>query len=271
MLFRSHATIRNLILHGNPAHVRQTHQATHDGADNFVVPPLHALQTPTGMQQTLFAMGWDVNQQGLPCNQEELAYTLLTFSYVFLRSLRKLGIGLPPKDEAAYLHAWNVAGHILGIQAELRADTMDDAARLFASLQARGRTHQVEPDPRPRLAQALMATMAQVLPLRILKPLPVLLTRYLCGRATARDLGLTQQVSWWSRSLFAICAVLVRGIDGLIRLVSPRFCISRFITRLLGEKFMASILMDQVRQLQLPESLRERVQTMMQNWRKPPC
>jgi hypothetical protein len=76
-------------------------------------------------------------------------------------------------------------------------------------------------------------------------------------------------VSWWSRSLFAIGMVLVRGIDWLIRRVSPRFCISRFITRLLGEKFMASLLMDQVRKLQLPESLRERVGAMMQDWRKP--
>jgi hypothetical protein len=103
-----------------------------------------------------------------------------------------------------------------------------------------------------------MTTLTQVLPLRILKPVPVLLTRYLCGQTTALSLGLTQRVSWWSRLLFTVCMLLVRAIDTLIRLVSPRFCISRFITRLLGQRFVAHILMAQIRTLKLPQPLLDR-------------
>lgn len=261
-----HATIRNLILRGNPAQVQQAGGASATGGG--VVPPLSGLQAGADMQQTLFALGWDLDDRGLPCNQEELAYTLLTFSYVFLRSLRKLGIGLPRADEEAYLHAWNVAGHVLGIRRELMADSMKDAAELFARLQTRGRSRQIDPDPRPDLAQALMNTMGRVLPLRVLKPFPALLTRYLCGRTAARSLGLTRRVSWWSRLLFTLGMLLARGLDTLIRLVSPRFCISRFVTRLLGERFMARILMDQIRPLKLPQPLLARVEGMMQDWRK---
>lgn len=263
-----HATIRNLILRGNPAQVRSASPSRHSGTAPGVVPPVPAMQTSGDMQQTLFALGWDANEKGLPCNQEEQAYTLLTFSYVFLRSLRKLGIGLARADEEAYLHTWNVVGHVLGIRRELMADGMEQAARLFAMLQTRGCSHQVAPDPRPGLAQALMKTMAQVLPLRILKPFPVLLTRHLCGRATTRHLGLTHAVPWWSRLLFAIGMLLVRGLDALIRLVSPRFCISHLVTRLLGQQFMARILMDQVRPLKLPQSLLDRIGSQMQGWRK---
>ncbi|MEB0178442.1 oxygenase MpaB family protein, partial [Undibacterium sp. CCC3.4] len=72
-----------------------------------------------------------LGEDGLPCNQEELAYTLLTFGYVFLRSLRTLGLGLAQEDELAYLHTWNVVGHILGIRRELMAETMEQAEALF--------------------------------------------------------------------------------------------------------------------------------------------
>ena len=137
-----HATIRNLILRNNPA------QAVTNLASNAngIVPPLLNFAESTNMHQVLFAHGWKTGEDGLPCNQEELAYTLLTFGYVFLRSLRKLGLGFTPADEEAYLHTWNVTGHMLGIDRVLMADTMDDAAKLFARMQARGRADQREHD-----------------------------------------------------------------------------------------------------------------------------
>lgn len=82
-----HATIRNLILHGSPRHAMEHWGA---GGDGLIAP--QAAQPRggrTAMYQTLYARGWDLAGQGLPCNQEELAYTLLTFGYVFLRSLRR--------------------------------------------------------------------------------------------------------------------------------------------------------------------------------------
>ena len=35
-------------------------------------------------------------------------------------------MGLRAKDEEAYLHAWNVVGHILGIERSLMVETMDE-------------------------------------------------------------------------------------------------------------------------------------------------
>ena len=48
-------------------------------------------------------------------NQEQLAATLMTFSYVILNGYRRLGVRLDDADERAYLHAWNVVGHLLGM------------------------------------------------------------------------------------------------------------------------------------------------------------
>ena len=46
---------------------------------------------------------------------------LLTFSYVMVRGWKHLGITLSSEEERAYLHCWNVVGHVLGIRDELLA------------------------------------------------------------------------------------------------------------------------------------------------------
>ena len=256
-----HATIRNLILRGSPEAA---------AADAGAVPTMPAMAGANNLHQALFAHGWKTAEEGLPCNQEELAYTLLTFSYVFLRSMRKLGLALSRADEEAYLHTWNVAGHILGIERELMADTMEAAEKLFARMQARGRAdRRLRPeatDPRPALGTALMQSMEQVIPLGAVKPFPVLLTRFLCGADSSQDLGLNGRTSWISRLLFTTCMLAARMVDSLVRLVYPGFSIIRFITRVLGYHLISKLLMDQTRPLNLPLHLRSRVETMMDCW-----
>ena len=234
------------------------------------LPPLAQPAAKPTLYQTLFARGWNVADSGLPCNQEELAYTLLTFSHVFLRSLQRLGIGLARADEEAYLHAWNVVGHVLGIERGLMADTMEQAASLFAQLQARGRSQAVAPDPRPALGAALMQTMARSIPWPVTQPVPVLLTRHLCGRETARDLGLDHRVPLASAALFWIVLLVARGIDALVRCWRPRFSISRTLTRVLGYHFMCRVLMGQTRPLQLPDGLLTQVDAVVNGWSDDP-
>ncbi len=266
-----HATIRNLILRGSPADALCARGANPLVEGAGVVPPLPQLLAANDMHQALFAHGWKTGEEGLPCNQEELAYTLLTFSYVFLRSMRKLGLGLSGADEEAYLHAWNVAGHVLGIERELMADSMGGAEALFAAMQARGRANRpadrvIAPDPRPALGNALIDAMAGAIPFRPAKAFPLLMTRHLCGRASAQDLGLNGPVSWLARLLFTLFMLGTRALDGLVRLVIPEFSIARFLTRLLGYQLMTRLLMDQTRPLKLPQHLRNRIDSMLAQW-----
>ncbi len=265
-----HATIRHLILRGTPEDALALVGDRRQVPDGFVLPPLAALEGAKTMQQALFAHGWNVGKDGLPCNQEELAYTLLTFHYVCLRGLRKLGLGLQREDEEAYLHAWNVMGHVLGIRHELMVHTMEDAEALFKQIQARGRADPFAPDPRPKLGRALMQTMENLIPLRVAKPVPKLLTRHLCGRATAGDIGIDGEVSWVSKTLFVLGLAVVQAVDGTVRLAVPDFSISRFVTRLIGRRFMAGVLMDQTRPLKLPEHVTSQAHTMMQSWHRDP-
>src|SRR3954454_6141105 len=47
-------------------------------------------------------------EYGLPINQEDLAGTLMSFSWVVMDGLDKLGISLSDSDREAYLHCWLV-------------------------------------------------------------------------------------------------------------------------------------------------------------------
>jgi hypothetical protein len=256
-----HATIRHLILHGEPG------AALQDGA-----PAVIPAQDPHGggLHQALYAQGWDTGRDGLPCNQEQLAYTLLTFHYVFLRGLRRLGLGLPTEDEQAYLHAWNVVGYLLGVERALMPDTMAAAETLFDRMQARGIEAASAPDIRPALGKALMQTMENAIPLKLCKPFPVLLTRYLCGTKTAGVLGINGPVAWLSQLLFAGLMLLVRGIDIMVRRVRPGFSISRLVTRAVGYRMIATILMDQTRPLKLPGALLNQVNAALRAWHTDP-
>jgi uncharacterized membrane protein len=266
-----HATIRNLILRGAPAESLAALGDQLHVASAGIVQPLNRLGSlneplKQSMHQVLLAHGWRVGADGLPCNQEELAYTLLTFGYVFLRSMRQLGLGLSAIDEEAYLHCWNVVGHVLGIRRELLVDTMPQAEALLAQMQARGRNKPWQPDPRPALGAALMGTMEQAIPFRALKGFPVLMTRYLCGTISAREIGVSEHVSWVSYALFVLGMGLTRAVDTVVRWLLPEFSISRFFTRVVGYHLMSRVLLSQTRPLKLPTHLSNQVSQAMGRW-----
>ena len=275
-----HATVRNLILRGNPeaalAAMASTVAANPTTPDAGVIAPLATLDGTQNMHQTLFAHGWNLPEDGVPCNQEDLGYTLLTFSYIFLRSMRKLGLGFSASDEEAYLHAWNVMAYFLGVNESLMPNTMAQAEAMFKLIQERGRRDQEKhrtkqdenekPDPRPLLGRALMGAMKQAIPFSLIKPFPVMLTRYLCGPATSKDLGLNGWISFVSRFLFATLMLVARAIDAAVRFFVPGFSICRLITRILGYRFICQLLMDQTRPLKVPLHVRESVNITMAAW-----
>lgn len=253
-----HATIRYLILRGTP----------NDAVDAPPVPPL--APAGGGIHHTLYAHGWDTSVNGLPCNQEELAYTLLTFSYVFVRGLRTLRLALPPQDEEAYLHTWNVLGHVLGIEQGLMATTMAQAQHDFEAMQARARLLVRSPDPRPLLAADLMKAMANEIPIRLLKPVPPLLTRLLCKGDARRVLGMDARVPLLARAVFALGLAAVRCIDAVARVFVPGFSLSRMLTRALGQRLVTHFLLDLTRPLRLPDALLNDVNDAATAWRTDP-
>ncbi|HYV96304.1 MAG TPA: oxygenase MpaB family protein [Gemmatimonadaceae bacterium] len=222
-----HATIRHLILRGDPK---------------------HALG---GYAKHMSGMQWDA-ANGVPINQENLSFTLLTFSYVFLECWRKLGIALDATQRDAFVHCWNVAAHILGVEREVMADSFDEAGDLFGILRARGlaETH----DGR-ELAKALMAVQERHVPIAPLKPVGPLLMRRLISADTANVLGVERHASVLSRALFAVVFALLRAGEWLARLLGSERSPVTYVFEKLARVWLRALLLDQTRPLKLPDRL----------------
>lgn len=250
-----HATIRHLILRGDP-----------EAVAHRVAPLAGAGGAGGSMYAALAAHGWDVDAQGLPCSQAELAYTLLTFSHTVLQGLRTLGQGLPRADEEAYLHAWNVVGHVLGVRQELMAWSMEEAERLFGRLQAQAGLLPGQADPRPALGRALMDALARSIRLPVLRRLPVPLTRWLVGTRTAGLVGVNERVRWPVGLVFLGARLLTGLVDGVLALVWPGFSLSRLFTRVIGYHLLTRFLLDQTRPLALPERVLQPMRATVAAW-----
>ena len=249
-----HATIRHLILRGTPQEAAGR------------IDPVASPGGPANLQQALLANGWDVPRQGLPCNQLELAYTLLTFSYVFLKGMRKLRMRLSKREEEAYLHTWNVAGHVLGIRADLMAHTMKEAAAMFKGIQSMARARPSTPDVRPALGRALIDTMGRSIWLPVIRKLPVPMTRWLIGGRTAGEIGVNERVGLLTRATFLGARLAVRVFDDVMRLVVRRFSLTRMFTRVVGYHLLTRFLLDQTRPLGLPDELLQPMHRTVAGW-----
>lgn len=72
---------------------------------------------------------WD-GSLGIPINQEDLAGTLLTFSYLPVEGLRKLGATIPGEAAEAYFETWCAVGRLLGVMPEMIPEELEAGAEL---------------------------------------------------------------------------------------------------------------------------------------------
>ena len=93
---------------------------------------------------------------GQPVNQEDMAGTNLSISLLAIRGMRKLDIRVEPNDALAYVHRWNVASYLMGVDERLLPDTAKEAFWLSKMI--------VERQHRPSEAgQAMMKSMLDYL------------------------------------------------------------------------------------------------------------
>ena len=119
---------------------------------------------------------------GTPINQEDLAGTRMSFSYVFCEPMRRLGVRVPAEDVEAYLHLWNVIGHLLGVRDELLVHDIADATALVDAIRRR----QFEASPQGQeLTRALLELMDELTPVHRLDGTIPPLIRHLIGDETA--------------------------------------------------------------------------------------
>ncbi len=126
---------------------------------------------------------------GPPVNQEDMAETNLTFSWIVIRGLRRAN--LPPTDAEAedFLHLWNVIGFLNGVTEELLPQNLREAFLLDKAITRR----HFRPSPEGKaLTKALLRAIEDLIPTFTLKALPAAQMRFLLGDEYADWLGIPE-------------------------------------------------------------------------------
>jgi hypothetical protein len=149
---------------------------------------------------------WDQADLGLPINQEDLAGTLMTFSYQILDGLNSLGLALKPDEQQAYLESWQAVGHLMGVRPELIPRTMADAKILTDTIERRQIAASMEGKA---LAQALLQMMDHASP-RFAHGIPPAMMRALLPPHVADFLGIPKSTTHkWVLKAMVGCARLI--------------------------------------------------------------
>jgi len=160
----------------------------------LATPGAPATGAPATLADALLAQRWPA-ERGVPLSQEDLGAVLLTFSHVMLRGWQHLGITISREEASAYLHCWNVVGHVLGIREELMAHDIDEAARLFEAIKRKRAAD--TPDGRTLTRAVLGVAESFAGPSRILlRPIPRILMRGLLTAETCTMLGVPPLGLW---------------------------------------------------------------------------
>jgi len=98
---------------------------------------------------------------GMPVNQEDMLGTLMSFSFLVLDGLERLGVTLRATDAQAYFEAWMAVGQLMGVQKELIPATLAEGKALTALIHER----QIAASPEGvALARALVEGYQGLLP-----------------------------------------------------------------------------------------------------------
>ncbi|MFP4094473.1 MAG: oxygenase MpaB family protein [Cyclobacteriaceae bacterium] len=124
---------------------------------------------------------WDA-ALGQPINQEHMAGTNLSFSLIPIRGMRKLGIEVSQADAEAYIHLWNVANYIMGVDERLLPDTAKEAFVLDKMIAQR---HFRKSEAGVQLTSALLKLFSESSSFFSAADLAPLYMRYLLGDKVA--------------------------------------------------------------------------------------
>jgi hypothetical protein len=80
---------------------------------------------------------WEAEELGRPINQEDMAGTLLTFSWIVVDGLRRLRLDISDETAEAYFGIWRKVGALLGVDPDLIPANLVQATELMERIKSR--------------------------------------------------------------------------------------------------------------------------------------
>ncbi|HWI61283.1 MAG TPA: oxygenase MpaB family protein [Symbiobacteriaceae bacterium] len=125
---------------------------------------------------------WDVADLGVPICQEDLAGTLMAFSYVVVRDLRALGVAVSDAEAEDFLYIWRAVGEMMGIRPSVIPVSMAEAEALTKAI---FRRHHGPSPEGVLMTRALLEMHARMLPGELFDGIFPALLRFLAGHQVA--------------------------------------------------------------------------------------
>lgn len=125
---------------------------------------------------------WDTRADGIPINQEDLAGTLMAFSYIVLRDLRKLGVAVSDGEAEDFLYTWRAIGELMGIRPSVIPVSLAEAQDLTEAI---FRRHHGPSPEGALMTRALLEMHARLIPGELFDGIFPALLRYLAGDQVA--------------------------------------------------------------------------------------
>lgn len=137
----------------------------------------------------------------IPINQEDMAGTLLSFSYLIIRGFEKLGIKVTSLEKDSFLHLWSYIGKLIGIVPELCTCTVEDALKLEHIIRIR---HFAPSEHGQALAKSLYSFLEkESTKFGLSHQLTLRLSSYLLGRYVSNCVGINyQEPSYLEKFIF---------------------------------------------------------------------
>jgi uncharacterized protein (DUF2236 family) len=175
---------------------------------------------------------WDTVADGVPICQEDLAGTLISFTWIVVDALRKFGVHIGDQEAEDYHYRWRVIGEMLGVDPATIPADLAHARELAEAIAQRNHRHSAEG---VEMTRALFELHANSLPSGFGGAAPAL-TRYLVGDEVCAMVGLPQ--TRWDKALgwqAGVGRVLDRAqsargpIGSLTKLVGAGMLSQRFV------------------------------------------
>lgn len=194
---------------------------------------------------------WPADQLGVPINQEDLLGTLMTFTWLILDGLSRLGVRLTVTEQQAYLDTWLMVGALMGIEPQLLPKTIDEARATTALIERR----QVAESPEGRdMMAALLGMMQSNLPVTF-TTIPGCLIREFLPQDVATFLGVPSHRL--EEAMLRLADEMLRPLQRFINHEAKRSALVRaFSIHLL--RWMLKVELDgQPARFAIPDSLQE--------------
>jgi hypothetical protein len=139
------------------------------------------------IRHLILVHGWDEDDLGFPINQEDLAGTLLSFSYTVVEPLPRLGLALEDSEMEDYLYVWRVVGEMLGLDIRMIPTTVAESTELVTLIRKR---QYGQSGDGIAMTQALVGLLQEMTPTHIFDSVVPDLIRLLSGDEVAKIIDL---------------------------------------------------------------------------------